>query len=60
MSGPESVFILGFMDANSKSNMSRMEFNEFLKNCIYKLASYRDLSSRGFIRLVDVTKDNVY
>ena len=60
MSGPESVFILGFMDANSKSTMSRMEFNEFLKSCKYKLDSYRDLSSRGFIRLIDVSKDNVY
>ena len=57
-SGSGSVFITGFMDANYKPNMSRQAIKEFLKSCI-SLACYRDGSSGGCIRLLDLTKDKV-
>ena len=38
--------------------MSREEAKEFVKSCI-SLACYRDTSSGGVIRLVDITKDSV-
>lgn len=38
--------------------MSRAECAEFIKSCI-ALACYRDTSSGGVIRLLDITKDKV-
>lgn len=58
VSGSGSVFIMGFMDANYKNNMSKAEIKEFLKSCI-SLACYRDGSSGGCIRLVDITEEKV-
>ena len=56
--GSGSVFITGFMDANFKTGMTRAAAKEFLKSCI-SLACYRDGSSGGCIRLVDITQDKV-
>ena len=58
VSGSGSIFITGFMDANYKQGMSRAEIKEFLKSCI-SLACYRDGSSGGCIRLLDITKDKI-
>ena len=58
VSGSGSVFITGFMDANYKPGMTKAAAKEFLKSCI-SLACYRDGSSGGCIRLVDITKDKV-
>ena len=58
MSGSGSVFVAGFMDANYKPDMPKAAAKEFLKSCI-SLACYRDGSSGGCIRLVDITKDKV-
>lgn len=57
-SGSGSVFIQGFMDANFKNNMSKAEIKEFLKSAI-SLACYRDGSSGGCIRLLDITEEKV-
>jgi 20S proteasome alpha/beta subunit len=38
--------------------MSRAECKEFIKSCI-ALACYRDTSSGGCIRILDITKDRV-
>jgi 20S proteasome subunit beta 1 len=58
VSGSGSVFVAGFMDANYKPDMPKAAAKEFLKSCI-ALACYRDGSSGGCIRLVDITKDKV-
>ena len=58
VSGSGSVFVAGFMDANYKPDMPKAAAKEFLKSCI-SLACYRDGSSGGCIRLVDITKDKV-
>ena len=56
VSGSGSVFIQGFIDANYKPTMSKAEVKEFLKSCI-SLACYRDGSSGGCIRLLDITEE---
>jgi 20S proteasome alpha/beta subunit len=38
--------------------MSREEAKEFIKSCV-ALACYRDSSSGGCIRILDITKDRV-
>ena len=58
MSGSGSVFIQGFIDANYKNTMSRAEVKEFAKSCI-SLACYRDGSSGGCIRLLDITEGGI-
>ena len=58
VSGSGSVFIQGFMDANYKPGMSKAEIKEFLKSAV-SLACYRDGSSGGCIRLMDITKEKV-
>lgn len=58
MSGSGSTFIWGFVDANYKPNMSKHEAREFIKSCI-ALACYRDSSSGGIIRLLDITQDKI-
>ena len=58
MSGSGSVFIKGFIDANYQPDMSRQKIKDFLKSAI-SLACYRDSSSGGCIRLLDITKDKV-
>jgi 20S proteasome subunit beta 1 len=46
------------MDANYKSDMSKAEVKEFLKSCI-SLACFRDGSSGGCIRLLDITEEKI-
>ena len=58
VSGSGSVFITGYMDANYKPNMTKVAAKEFLKNCI-SLAVFRDGSSGGCMRIIDITKDKV-
>lgn len=48
----------GYVDANWRENMTRHEAKEFVKSCI-ALACFRDTSSGGVIRLIDITKDSV-
>ena len=54
--GSGSTFIWGYVDANYKPNMTKLECKEFIKSCI-ALAIYRDSSSGGIIRLLDITKE---
>ena len=46
------------MDANYNENMTKAQCTEFLKTCI-SLACYRDGSSGGCIRMIDITKDGI-
>ena len=39
-------------------NMTKAQCTEFLKTCI-SLACYRDGSSGGCIRMIDITKDGI-
>jgi 20S proteasome subunit beta 1 len=54
MSGSGSTFVWGFVDANYKPNMTKNDCKEFIKSAI-ALAIYRDSSSGGIIRLLDIT-----
>ncbi len=56
LSGSGSAFIYGYCDTNYKTNMSRQDAKQFIKNAI-TLATHRDNSSGGVIRMVDVTMD---
>ena len=58
LSGSGSTFIWGYFDANFKPNMKKADAIEFLKSCI-ALACYRDGSSGGIIRLLDITQEKV-
>lgn len=58
VSGSGSVFIAGYMDAYYKPTMSRAAIKEFLEQCI-ALAVYRDGSSGGCLRLLDITEEKV-
>ena len=58
LSGSGSTFIWGYFDANFKPNMSKDEATEFLKSAV-ALACYRDGSSGGIIRLLDITEAKV-
>jgi 20S proteasome subunit beta 1 len=57
LSGSGSAFIYGFCDTHFKTNMSRQDARSFLKQAV-TLAMYRDNSSGGIIRLMDITKDS--
>ena len=54
--GSGSFVIIGYLDKNFKENMSKAEAFDFIKEAI-SLATYRDGSSGGSIRIVDITKD---
>uniref|UniRef100_A0A7S3JLA7 proteasome endopeptidase complex n=1 Tax=Euplotes harpa TaxID=151035 RepID=A0A7S3JLA7_9SPIT len=54
--GSGSYVIIGYIDKNFKEDMSKAEAFEFLKEAI-SLATYRDGSSGGSIRIMDITKD---
>ena len=56
MNGSGSHYINGFVDKHFKENMTKEEAKEFLKNAV-TLAIFRDNSSGGIIRIVDITKD---
>lgn len=58
LSGSGSTFIWGYFDAHYKPNMTKDEAVNFLKSAI-ALACYRDGSSGGIIRLLDITKDKL-
>lgn len=58
LSGSGSTFIWGYFDANFKANMKKEDAIEFLKSAV-ALACYRDGSSGGIIRLLDITKEKV-
>ena len=48
----------GFCDTQYHPGMTRKECRDFLVSAV-SLAMYRDSSSGGIIRLVDITKDGV-
>ena len=54
--GSGSYTIMGYIDKHFKEDMSRAEAFEFLKEAI-SLATYRDGSSGGSIRIMDINKD---
>lgn len=56
ISGSGSAFIYGYCDTHFKSNMSRQEAKRFLKSAV-TLAMYRDNSSGGIIRTMDITEE---
>lgn len=56
LSGSGSAFIYGYCDTNYKTGMSRQDAKQFVQNAI-TLATHRDNSSGGIIRMVDITKD---
>ena len=58
ISGSGGVFVRGFFDANFKPDMSIEEAKAFLKKCI-SLACYRDGSSGGIIRMIEIRENGV-
>ena len=48
----------GYIDKNFREGMSRAECFEFIKEAI-SLATYRDGSSGGCVRIVDITAEGV-
>ena len=56
--GSGSTFIQGFIDANYKKGKTKAEVKEFIKHAI-SLAMYRDGSSGGCVRIVDINRDGV-
>lgn len=54
LSGSGSAFIYGYVDTNFKPGMSKQDAKQFLKNAV-TLAMYRDNSSGGIIRIMDIT-----
>mmetsp|Transcript_30740 Transcript_30740/g.22379 ORF Transcript_30740/g.22379 Transcript_30740/m.22379 type:complete len:129 (+) Transcript_30740:343-729(+) len=58
LSGSGSTFIRGYFDANYKSSMSKAEAKEFILSAV-SLACYRDGSSGGSIRMIDITEAGV-
>ena len=58
MSGSGSTYVFGYIDNNYKSNMTKQEAKDFLRNAV-ALAMYRDNYSGGTIRMLDITKDGV-
>jgi 20S proteasome subunit beta 1 len=56
LSGSGSAFIYGYCDTYYKPGMSRQDAKQFIKNAI-TLAMYRDNSSGGIIRTLDITKE---
>ncbi|VDD96233.1 unnamed protein product [Enterobius vermicularis] len=55
-SGSGSTFVQGFLDSKWRPNMSEEECKEVVKNAV-ALATYRDGSSGGVIRLAVIDKD---
>lgn len=58
LSGSGSTYIWGYFDANFKADMELNEAMEFIKSAV-SLACYRDGSSGGCIRMVNIQKDKV-
>lgn len=55
ISGSGSAFIYGWVDSNYREGMTKQDAREFLKTAV-SLAIFRDNSSGGIIRLMDITK----
>ena len=58
ISGSGGVYIRGYFDANYKKDMTAEEAKVFLKKCI-SLAVYRDGSSGGIIRMIEIREEGV-
>lgn len=56
--GSGSVFIKAFLDKHFREGMSRAEAIEFMKEAV-TLATYRDASSGGAIRMMDITEEKL-
>ena len=56
MSGSGSQYIYGFVDTNFRVGMSKQDAKEFIKQAV-TLATYRDNSSGGIVRLMDITNE---
>lgn len=56
LSGSGSAYIYGYCDTYFRTGMSRQDARAFLKGAV-TLAMYRDNSSGGIIRMMDITKD---
>ena len=56
LSGSGSTFIWGYFDANYRSDFTLEQAKEFITSAI-SLACYRDGSSGGVIRMINITKD---
>ena len=56
--GSGSTYIEGYIEANYREHMTKHECKEFIKSSI-ALAMFKDSSSGGVIRIVDITKDGV-
>ena len=54
--GSGSIYMSGFCDTNFKLGMTRKECRDFVVSAV-SLAMYRDASSGGIIRTVDISKD---
>ena len=56
LSGSGSTFIWGYFDANYNPDMTFEQAKEFIHSAI-SLACYRDGSSGGIIRMINITQD---
>ena len=56
--GSGSTYVKGYLDKNYKPNMTRQEAKDLLKSAV-ALAIFRDGSSGGCIRMVDINRDGV-
>lgn len=56
--GSGGTFVQGFVDANYRNDFTLEEAKEFLAKAI-SYAAYRDSSSGGCIRMVNITKEEV-
>lgn len=54
LSGSGSAFIYGYCDTHFRQNMTKQDAKTFIKNAI-SLAMFRDNSSGGIIRMMDIT-----
>jgi 20S proteasome subunit beta 1 len=56
MAGSGSYLVHGFVDANYRENMTLQQAEDFLTKAV-SLAMFKDNSSGGMIRLVNINKD---
>ena len=56
LNGSGSGYIYGYVDEHFKKNMTKQEAKDFIKKAV-SLAMFRDNSSGGVIRILDITKD---
>ena len=58
MCGSGSSYLYGYVDDQYRPDMTREELVAFIQKGV-ELAIFRDSSSGGCIRMVDITKDKV-